>query len=1050
MNRLSIIILKALSLFVMGFSVTPVFGQSAGAGTTPSVCLYSQANFGGNEYCTETSTGFVPLRFSAASIKVSDGYQARLFRLPFYLGQTADVSGDVARFSLFGNSVRSIRMIPIEPTESSIAPALVPILSLLMENPVDPDDLDGDGFTNDFEIERGTDPHNAADYPDVVKPKLNITNQSSGLTSLSELVLTGSATDKAQPYSGIESISVTSSRFIGTAFSGEFNQQTGVFQIEVPLEFGDNQLTIAAIDNSGNQTEIVLMLTRSTAPVIESVSPSDGSILTDASFTLRGTIRTRLYQNDFVVQINSSQVVTTATGQADVYEFEFVDVPLDIGQNRFELTVSSAIGDDEEVITVRYLPEIVDQIGPPKISQIFPTDGSVLNVSMFNIGSSIESLAGPLTVTVNGETVLSADQQRTSFNLNRQLIFAAGQTLTSVTIVAEDSLGKSSQLSATYYLDAQAPVIVLDQAFEVSPAVTSVDHNSVRFSGSVTDNNLSSLLINNQSVSLSPGTVPGEYRFEFNVPLSGNDVVPVSFSAHDRSGNQRSLEYLVRNESTVSISAVLPPEETVLISTDGVAMVQVVGRIAGDLHDLTGVAYLRSLGAASAVALSVNGTLASAELSVSDELESQEIVYELRNTQGEPVTSDTRRIQIKKNADVPLEVLRVEPANNTQYIEPNTPIEVYFNQAIEVDQLVVTVLETLNGKSYLNGDPLGEDFIRAQGYVLSDINRDREPVLGQVDAIPGNAGVVFSPSRNYGYHADVFVEVSYQEASVSRSKFKVRELPTFINGSVVDQFGQPLRGIKVSLPELNRTTTTNGDGGFTFGYQEGGEQVLPGGSHTLLVNDDFASTRFGTIRTKVNLQRNRINAIPRFTLQELDDTVPFNNLTSGGSNTLLGGDLVINLSDARAVFPNNRTSGPVHAQFLPYEHIGVTAYQFALPHWLFGIQPKGIKLEGDASLQLAIPKLRGSYDYINTDVYEYVVLLGYSVDGQVVEPIGVGRIENFKVSSVGKLHLSSLDYLGYAVVLPILNNDLAKYANGELSLPQLKAVLQTQNSSTTD
>ena len=111
---------------------------------------------------------------------------------------------------------------------------------------------------------------------------------------------------------------------------------------------------------------------------------------------------------------------------------------------------------------------------------------------------------------------------------------------------------------------------------------------------------------------------------------------------------------------------------------------------------------------------------------------------------------------------------------------------------------------------------------------------------------------------------------------------------------------------------------------------------------------------------------------------------------------------------------------------------------------MFGLQPKGLSVEGTAKIKLKIPALRGNYDYIDSESFQYVVLLGYSQVGQVVEPIGVGKINNRYVESVGKLELSSLDYLGYAQALPNVTEQLEQYANGEISLPQLKAVLQAQ------
>jgi len=369
---------------------------------------------------------------------------------------------------------------------------------------------------------------------------------------------------------------------------------------------------------------------------------------------------------------------------------------------------------------------------------------------------------------------------------------------------------------------------------------------------------------------------------------------------------------------------------------------------------------------------------------------------------------------------------------------------VYFNRQIEPADLNIEVRETLLGKTYLIEDPLGEDFIRAQGYVLRDVSRSRELVGGSLSLLPDQAGVSFAPSRNFGFDADVFVDVTYKGEVLSRSQFKVRALPTLINGAIKDQFGQPLANVEVSLPTLGRTTNTNGDGGFAFGYQERGDQIIEGGSHSIIINEGFANPDLGVIASNVTVQKHRQNTLATFTLQELNQDIPFVNVQSGANNILLDGDIEIDLSEARVVFPNSRTSGPVHAQFLPLEHIGVQTTNYAIPHWLFGLQPKGLVVEGNSKIKLKVPALRGNFDYIDGDSYQYVVLLGYSAAGQVVEPIGVGRLANNYVESVGSLELSSLDYLGYALALPNITVQLEQYANGAISLPQLKAAIQAQ------
>ncbi|WP_189398887.1 carboxypeptidase regulatory-like domain-containing protein [Arenicella chitinivorans] len=1043
------------------------------------VCLYSQADFNGEEYCTTTNTGFVPLRVETRSVRVAPRYQARLFKLPFYLGESTDLQRNTADFTKWAGTVRSIRISEKPQTVAHI----VPMLHLLLGEDIDPNDWDGDGFSNeledeygtdprdpnstppdidgdkipddvdpdrdgdgvdnDVEVDNSTDPNDPNDYPDLVDPVLTVENSTPLLSADSMLIIRGHAIDPMKLTSGFKEVTVKSSRFADNVFRGNRNETTGDFEIEVPLALGLNELNVVASDNWGNRVSITLQVTRQTVPTFENLLPVNGTVTTEATVDISGVVRTSFLPTDFVLEVNESRVDVSATSEPGVYAFDFENLQLEVGENRFHLLLSSQLGGVEQTLLVRYLPEIGDEIRPPIISGVSPPNGAVLNTPSFTIVANLESLAGPLSVTLDGASLLDRNLGRSTYTLSEELTFGGGQAQLTTTIEAEDALGKLTTQTLAYYLDMSGPTITLDQPYLSDGVQNQVTQSNLTLSGVIRDDNLSGVLVNDQSLTLTPGNAPGEYRFELTVPVGGSTPVPVAFNAYDRSGNTTVVEYVFINTSPAQISALLPGPDTTVVAREGFALVQIVAQLTGQVADLDAFVYLSS-DTSSQQPMSVSGDRASTELSVPDTAEQQTIVYELRDAAGNVVGSDSRVLNVQRFEDIPVELVRIEPANNQRHVEPNSPIEVYFNRAIDPTLLEVTVRETFNGKTYLNADALGEDFIYAQGYVLSDVNRNLETVTGQTDMVPGNTSAVFSASRYFAYDADLFVEVKYDNQSLSRSRFKVRELPTFVNGSVSDQFGQPLKGISVSLLELARSTTTNGDGGFTFGYQESGDQTLPGGSYTLVVNDEFGNPRFGTIRTTIHLQPNRINPLSKYTLQELDRNVPFANLNSGAANTLLDGDLLIDLSEARLIFPNSRTAGPVHAQFLPFEHLGVGTYQSAMPHWLYSIQPKGISVEGNIALNVAMPRLRGSYDYINLDVYQHVVLLGYSGTRQIVEPIGVGRIENYRVTSVGKVHAESLDYLGYAIVVPDLLDELGEYANGQISIEQLKAALQTQ------
>ena len=103
---------------------------------------------------------------------------------------------------------------------------------------------------------------------------------------------------------------------------------------------------------------------------------------------------------------------------------------------------------------------------------------------------------------------------------------------------------------------------------------------------------------------------------------------------------------------------------------------------------------------------------------------------------------------------------------------------------------------------------------------LEEIHRDREPVPGGTVVLPDSLAAAFYPERNFAYGSEVFVSVVYGGTAIFRSKFKVRPLPTLVQGAVFDQFMRPLEGIEVRLEEAGQSAFSDHDGVFGFGFGE--------------------------------------------------------------------------------------------------------------------------------------------------------------------------------------------------------------------------------------
>ncbi|MGS2717278.1 hypothetical protein ACVBE9_03835, partial [Eionea flava] len=917
---------------------------------------------------------------------------------------------------------------------------------------LDPD-IDGDGVSNEDEIAAGTDPRDKTEYPDIVAPHVTVTNPNTITTFDPTLLITGVAMDPEQAGSGVQSITILSDQYALSPFSGIYTATTGIFTAEIPLKIANNQLTIVVTDLSGNTTQSVINAIRSAALEFAGVYPVNNSIVTSEDIILNGEIHTSLLASEFTLNINDFLITPTQTATNGVYTFTSSTLPLAIGRNTFTLTLQSLGNIQQEVISIDYIPTHAENVPPPTISNVSPSDGAVLSGESLRVSAQIQSEAGGLTVVFNGQTLVSPADGLMSYTLNEIVPVAPNTESLTIQIDVSDALQKTTTASATYIIDQQAPIIMLDNALPLAPEVATITQSPYVISGTIIERHLSNVAINDQSITLTPGDQADHYRFAASlpIPLGVDEPTPISLSAFDNSGNKHIAYYLLKNNATVTLLPLLPATNAELISYGGEDIqLGVVAKLTGATGDETIKAYSEftennTRKTTQAITLSTNESLASGELTLSANYAEQIIVYEWYSASDQRLIQKKRPITITNLSAEPLVVNRIEPENNARYIEPNTPIEVYFNRAIDTSLLTIRVRETLHGKTYINEDPLGSDFINSKGFTLAEVNRDLDTMSGEITPVPGNTAIAFTPSRHFGFHADIYVDVEYAGETLSRSRFTVRELPTFISGSVVDQFRQPLANISVELPELGRKTTTDTEGNYAFGYQESGEDIISGGSYSLTLNNGFSNPRFGVINTTINVQRNYANTIKKQVLQELNTANPFEHIISGQRNELLNSDFILDLSQGLALFANGRNSGDIHAQFLSLNHISAPVWPTLAPLWMYGVQPAGVAIEGDVAIELVIPQQSTGIDYINESIYPYVVLLGYNSEQKVIEPVGVAQVSGGKVTSVGATHFTALDFIGYSQTSLNKIDTLEQYALGDITYEQLKIMLSAED-----
>ncbi|MEW8232503.1 MAG: thrombospondin type 3 repeat-containing protein, partial [Candidatus Thiodiazotropha endolucinida] len=699
-------------------------------------------------------------------------------------------------------------------------------------------DRDGDGFSNEEEIQAGTNPDNPQHYPDQVAPQLTLDGLTERVTDAATIDLRGGVSDDN---SGLASLTLASDRFPGVAMAAIVTN--GQWTANVPLEIGINLITLTALDQAGNQAQLGLSVERQSADsqvalVID--YPQSNSVVNEPEIVIRGLFRIETPAQVMSVTVDGAPLVLTDTALNTEFRFESAPLALSEGLNSF-LVRGEADGQvATRQVSVTYQP---DQQTPaaPQIRVLTPVSGSYLYESGFTLAGEIDAPGQLASLSLNGTPVAFTDLHSGLYAFREMVGFESGASQLTIDLVAEDDQGQVATLQVEYLRDQEAPVIVIDQALDPAPAENQVNEQPYRLQGSIMEANLSAFTINDIPVALTPGVVDGEYRFDTALQLNPGESLPLVLTAHDLAGNRSSLDYLLRLDASVSLAMLLPATGTELIQTGAPIPLQLAVEISGvGAADVLANAELHNAGGSvvATAALFGDAGVKGGEIEVPAQAGDYDITVTVSDSGGQILAVTHRRLLVKDPVEVPLELERMEPADGQQGVEPNGFISFYFNQPIDITELTLSVHETAHGYTYQDLDEPGTPALNAQGYQLVEISRSYEPVPGSLSLLPGDRVVAFYPGRELAYGGEVFVDVSYAGEEIHRSLFRTRPLPTFINGTVVDQFGQPIPGISITIPELGRSTKTNSDGAFAFGYRDRYDQTIPGGRYELRINPE--------------------------------------------------------------------------------------------------------------------------------------------------------------------------------------------------------------------
>lgn len=815
--------------------------------------------------------------------------------------------------------------------------------------------------------------------------------------------------------------------------------EQGYFSTEIQLTELQHSLVLIGTDAVGNSTELPVVLERQSAlaPQLQITSHRDGEVVTHRDIFVTGYI----FGNsaDMLLTLQPGNITTVAEPLfAGKYSFRFPVFALQSGDNLLRVELASAAGTSQQVLKLVYQP--LADVEPPVISVSTPLDGSWLNERRFILAGDVKSLVPP-TLDLDGEAVALVAMGQNRYRFSKTLLLPAGQSQASWQLTASNEAGSDSQ-SVQYRFDATPPQIQIFGNLVPAPEINQLVSNALTLSGQVSDQQPVTLTVDGTPVLLQPADQSGHYRFDISLPLPVAQTRDVQFAARDMAGNISRISYRFENTSAANIELIAPAMDASFITASNQLALQLVARVQ---HQASAPRLMLRINDAAPQQLPLVGNLINTTIPLTGISGPQRLWLGLYDDNNQLTAQTEGRFSVTALSDVPLTVVQHEPLHLAEHIERNAAVALFFNKALDPALLTVEVRQTLNGKSYVNTAAPGAMLTDQAGETLQQVNLNNEVVAGGVSVLPGNHSFAFYPQQPLAYGAGVRVTVRYDGAELKRFSYRVRGLPTLVDGALADAFGEELPGIRVALKPLGRQEVS-GDGGiFSFGYVGSGEQNIASGSYRLEINPGMENPAFSNLIRHISLTEGNRHDLGQFRLLPVNKDVAFNNIASGQSKVIAAnGDVELNLSAASVNFGQGRAEGTVQISLVPFEAVSAKVRGNLAPLWAYAAVPQGVTVNGHITMRLKAPRLYGGYDYLPNE-QEYMVLLGRGGGSDELETVGVVKRQGNWLVSEGPVALQQLDYLSVGRVHFMLQPKMAAYAKGELALVQLQAALMATN-----
>mgnify|MGYP003641032587 CR=1 FL=1 len=321
----------------------------------------------------------------------------------------------------------------------------------------------------------------------------------------------------------------------------------GIFQVDVPLNAGENTIDITAFDVAGNartiQTEV---LSDQIDPVLS--IDTVNAVTNRIQLTISGrAVDTGSGLANIILIFAGSSVELSLSQGEDGQNFQH-SIALLEGLNPIEIVATDLAGNQSRYTTTVNLDTVEPTVAIDAAQSDWVKDpGFLVKANISDDNSGIQKA----TIYHNGDTPLELSSLN---NWSAEVLLSEGHNTLSVTAV--DQAGNTAQSSITVGLDTTVPVIVLDQAQGGDTLNTVQD--VMTLSGLVQDAGAGI-----QSLELHGATTRllalEDGRFEVSLPLIEGENI-YRLTATDLLGWQSDIEVTFKKD-TIAPSITLAPED---------------------------------------------------------------------------------------------------------------------------------------------------------------------------------------------------------------------------------------------------------------------------------------------------------------------------------------------------------------------------------------------------------------------------------------------------------------------------------------------------------